>query len=139
DGVELPVRLRMRRIAVEPVLHLPDGNESRYRLRLREPRRFRGGRRDLRLRRPRGGRADENRDGKRTHWRPPCSQWRRKLQSLLPTKLSGVTRTIAIACATIFPTPAPTRPESRARLARYTTVETTRKRAPWMCTRPRCA
>ena len=48
-----------------------------------------------------GGRREQQRE--RHGARPPLH--RRKDQSLLPTKFSGVTRTIAIACARIAPTP----------------------------------
>ena len=48
-----------------------------------------------------GGRREQQRE--RHGARPPPH--RRKDQSLLPTKLSGVTRMIAIACAGIAPTP----------------------------------
>ena len=46
-------------------------------------------------------------------------------------KFNGVTSTIAIAWATIFPTPPWIRKWSTARFASSATVETTRKRKPW--------
>ena len=61
--------------------------------------------------------------------RPPPH--RRKDQSLLPMKLSGVTSTIATACATIAPTPAVDEQVAARRGSRAaSTVETTRNREP---------
>ena len=57
-------------------------------------------------------------------------------QSLLPTKFSGVTSTIAIACARISPTPTLTSRCRTTRLATSESVETTRNRSPWAPTWP---
>ena len=73
-----------------------------------------------------GGGSEQQRE--RRGARPPLH--RRKDQSLLPRKLSGVTSTIATACAAISPTPAVTSRCSTARFASSDTVETTRNRAP---------
>jgi hypothetical protein len=49
----------------------------------------------------------------------------------LPTKLSGVTRTIAIACAVIFPSPACRNTNSHTWFTSSAAADTIRKRTPW--------
>ena len=98
----------LARIAVEPVGHLVAADEDRCRALLGKSR-IRG--RDVR---------DESRCREHGHGNrkdePQCRL--RNDQSLLPMKFAGVTRTIAIACATIFPTPNST---SNVRMARLPT------------------
>ena len=60
-------------------------------------------------------------------------------QSLFPRKLSGVTSTIATACAGTLGSPRATSSASTARLAPSAASETTRNFAPWRATWPRCA
>src|SRR5207237_1596363 len=56
----------------------------------------------------------------------------RKDQSLFPTKLSGMTRMIAIAADTIFPQPIQSRKmKSQNCVAANATAETMKKRMPW--------
>ena len=57
---------------------------------------------------------------------------RRNDQSLFPTKLSGVTSTIAIACETILPQPSQSRKtSSQSWFTQNAAKETPKKRAPW--------
>ncbi len=56
---------------------------------------------------------------------------RRNDQSLLPRKFSGVTSTIAIACATTLSIPAATSPRRMTRFAASAKSETAKKRIPW--------
>ena len=94
------------RIAVEPVRDLVVGDEERRRALLRQSRRgSRRGRHE--------GRCHEHGDG---YGQDELQCRLRNDQSLLPTKFAGVTRTIAIACAMIFPSPSSTSTERMARL-----------------------
>src|SRR5688500_18324280 len=61
----------------------------------------------------------------------------RNVQSLLPTKLIGVTSTIAIACAAISGRPSAIRSSSATRFATSASTATKKKRAPWYATCPR--
>ncbi len=143
-ALELGVGGGLRRVAVEPGRDLRVGEEEPRHARLGQPRPARS-RRERRVdeaallvvdrggrpgRRPgRPGEAGQGRDG--DHDRRQATTQRRKDQSLLPMKFNGVTSTIAIAWATIFPTPPWIRKWSTARFASSATVETTRKRKPW--------
>src|SRR5439155_183970 len=62
---------------------------------------------------------------------------RRNDQSLLPTKLSGVTSAIATACPTSLPRPSVISRWSTSRFAPRQARETIRKRIPWAATPPR--
>src|SRR5205823_878745 len=120
----------LARIAGEPVGDLVVGEEDRLRALLGQPRGFlwrrerrlddatlgvvdgrRGRCRDCR-RSDRRGRDQRGRRGEKTPQR-----LLRNDDNLLPRKLSGVTRTTAIACETIFPRPASTNAVSSARFA----------------------
>src|SRR4029079_15973765 len=69
---------------------------------------------------------------------PHRTERRRNDQSLFPTKLSGVTATIATACAESFPSPPPAISRwSTTRFAPSAATETTKKRIPWTPTCPR--
>ena len=75
-----------------------------------------------------GGGGEQKCERERAH---PPDHRRRNDQSLLPTKLSGVTNTIAIACAGSAPSPASTRRYNTTRFPASAVVETTRNRRPW--------
>src|SRR5262249_54575280 len=108
---------RLRRVVPEPVGHLVVGEEDRDRLIARQPRLLGS------ARRRRQQQCRENDDRGRSQ--------RRNDQSLFPMKFSGVTSTIAIAWATILPTPTTsTRAVSRSRLAPYARTATVRNRSP---------
>ncbi len=119
--VEVRGRARVGRVAVEPVRHLRIVESDAGCLVLGQPGDLGAGRR-RRGRRERDGR--DNRGREKTQPRGPNDQ------SLLPMKLTGVTRTIAIAWATISLAPASTRRWSTTRFAASASVETTRKRMP---------
>src|SRR4029453_5684026 len=79
--------------------------------------------------RGRGGRRErqgEQKDDEDAHYAR-----RRKVQSLLPMKLSGMTRMIAIACAGIFSRPSVIRASRSTRLAARAHTATIRNRIPW--------
>ena len=101
--VERRIRLRIRRVAVEPVRHLRIGEEALEHTALVEAGTRRGGRDDSGTvvvaglsAAPAAGASSSA--SATAHADAPH---RRKDQSLLPTKLSGVTRMIAIACEKI--------------------------------------
>ena len=138
--VERRIGRGMRRVAVEPVRDLRGGQEARHGNALGQPRRpgDRGERRrppsapvtavvEGRRIRGAGGRSEQQRE---RHGARPAPH-RRKDQSLLPMKLSGVTSTIASACARISPAPSSTRRYRTTRLASSAQVETTRNLSPW--------
>src|ERR1043166_5302690 len=69
---------------------------------------------------------------------PHRTERRRNDQSLFPTKLSGVTTTIAMACARSLPSPPSTISRwSTKRFAPSAASDTTKKRIPWTPTCPR--
>ena len=116
--VEGDVGLRLGRVALEPVRDLRVGKEAREDLALPQPGRpglgserlldrLRGSGRGHRPSAAVGGPRSRREQERERHGARPLLHLR-KDQSLLPMKLSGVTRMIAAACATIFPTPAVT-------------------------------
>src|SRR6266498_5426230 len=95
----------LARITLEPVRDLVVLKEQRDRTGLRQALlrlRRRERRRDCR----RGEREQNDRDGDEPQ--DARQRFLRKDQSLLPMKFAGVTRTMAIACDTIFPSPSST-------------------------------
>ncbi len=99
-GSELRRRGGVGGIAVEPTSDLRLGERGARRLGLGERRGVAGGR---------GSRRARHREGKSRGGESGDQPRGPNDQSLLPMKLTGVTRTIAIACATTLPSPSETR------------------------------
>ncbi len=145
-GVGRPVRLG---VAPDPVGDLGVLQEGRGRAGLRqlgsvldrgersldEPplRVVRGPGRRGRCSRSRGRerRQREQQQGESGTPHPSTPQRRRNDQSLLPTKLIGMTSTTAIAWAAILPIPSATNAVRNTSFAARATSATTRKRRPW--------
>src|SRR4029079_10315718 len=116
------------RVALEPRRDLRVRDEELGCLLLRQPAL-------VRLARP--GRRGRKQQGQERH--AGDESQRRNDQSLLPRKFSGVTTTIAHACATTSPSPKWTSSHSAPRFAKYTVAETAKKRIPWTAKWPRCS
>ena len=149
-----PVRVRRdggraRRVALEPSDHARVGEEEERRPVARQ-RRLAGCRDGLlrhgragdararcrRVGRGRGrrhaGHGKRRRESEQRDPKPRRRPQRRNDQSLFPRKLSGVTRTIAIACETTFAQPSQSmKTRSHSWLTQKAVNETTKKRAPW--------
>src|SRR6185312_1877408 len=93
--------------------------------------------RDGRRRRSSNGSPREREGRNERQERGGGPQRRRNDHSLLPMKLTGVTSTIAIACAVTSPTPPDTSRCKTTRFAASASAETTRNRRPWCTTWPR--
>ena len=139
-AVELGSRARVGGIALEPALHLRDREQACRHPGAREARRLEGRsigarRRGRRSRRGQRQSAERQRAESSAHAATAAGSSRACCRG----SSAGVTSTIATAWATILPTPRCTRIARSPRLARYTSVETTRNRAPWTPTCPRWA
>ena len=140
-SIERRVRARVGWVAIKPAGNLADCEYPPDRLLLREPRSFRRrGKGDfdeaaalvVERRGWNGGAVRPRRQRERCQCDGGAACQRRPNdQSLLPTKLRGVTSTIATAWAKIGPSVAWTSSASRRRFAPSAAVETTRKRRPW--------